>query len=62
MSTPTRITHLVGHSPWEGEAERTSEVFNPATGELTGALDLASAETVGEVVAVARAAASSAAP
>lgn len=57
MSTPTRITHLVGHSPWEGEAERTSEVFNPATGELTGALDLASAETVGEVVAVARAAA-----
>ncbi|MDN5718237.1 MAG: CoA-acylating methylmalonate-semialdehyde dehydrogenase, partial [Janibacter sp.] len=57
MSTPTRITHLVGHSPWEGEAERTSEVFNPATGELTGALDLASTETVGEVVAVARTAA-----
>ncbi|KRE39129.1 methylmalonate-semialdehyde dehydrogenase [Janibacter sp. Soil728] len=57
MSTPTRITHLVGHSPWEGEAERTSEVFNPATGEVTGALDLASSETVGEVVAVAKAAA-----
>ena len=51
MSTPTRITHLVGHSPWEGTAERTSEVFNPATGEVTGVLDLASKELVDEIVA-----------
>ncbi|WP_068264020.1 CoA-acylating methylmalonate-semialdehyde dehydrogenase [Janibacter limosus] len=57
MSTPTRITHLVGHSPWEGESERTSEVFNPATGEVTGVLDLASSATVGEVVALAKTAA-----
>ncbi|MFZ1411198.1 MAG: CoA-acylating methylmalonate-semialdehyde dehydrogenase [Micropruina sp.] len=49
--TPNRITHLIGHAPWEGTAERTSEVFNPATGEVTGVLDLASKELVDEVVA-----------
>ncbi|WP_346007927.1 CoA-acylating methylmalonate-semialdehyde dehydrogenase [Janibacter terrae] len=53
-TAPGRITHLVGHSSWEGEAARTSEVFNPATGEVTGALDLASADVVDEVVARAK--------
>ena len=52
--TPTRITHLVGGSPWTGTAERTSPVFNPATGEHTGDLDLASAALVDEVVTSAR--------
>ena len=56
MSTPTRITHLVAGAAWEGSAERTSPVFNPATGEQTGVLDLASTEVVGEVVATAKAA------
>ena len=51
MSSTTRITHLIAGSPWEGTAERTSQVFNPATGEVTGILDLASADLVGEVVA-----------
>ncbi len=54
MSTPTRITHLIAGESWTGTAERTSEVHNPATGELTGTLDLASAELVGEVVATAK--------
>jgi malonate-semialdehyde dehydrogenase (acetylating) / methylmalonate-semialdehyde dehydrogenase len=54
MSTPKRITHLVAGSPWQGTAERTSEVFNPATGEVSGTLDLASADLVGDVVAGAR--------
>ena len=52
----TRITHLVAGSPWEGTSERTSEVFNPATGEVTGTLDLASAALVDEVVTGAKAA------
>ena len=56
MTTPTRITHLVNGAPWEGPAERTSPVYNPATGEQTGVLDLASSEVVGEVVATAKAA------
>ncbi|MGL5911281.1 MAG: aldehyde dehydrogenase family protein, partial [Phycicoccus sp.] len=52
--TPTRITHLVYGVPWQGTAERTGPVFDPATGEQTGVLDLAPAELVGEVVATAR--------
>jgi malonate-semialdehyde dehydrogenase (acetylating)/methylmalonate-semialdehyde dehydrogenase len=54
MSTPTRITHLIAGKSWAGTAERTSEVHNPANGEVTGTLDLASAELVGEVVATAK--------
>jgi len=53
---PTRITHLVAGSPWEGTAERTSNVYNPATGAVTGVLDLASADVVDEVVRRAHAA------
>lgn len=54
MSTDSkRITHLVGGSSWTGVAERTSKVYNPATGQVTGELDLASAATVDEVVKVA---------
>ena len=56
MSSPQRITHLIAGSPWEGTAERTSPVYNPATGEQTGALDLASAALVDDVVATAKAA------
>lgn len=52
----TRITHLIGGQPWTGTAERTSPVFNPATGQQTGVLDLASTELVDEVVATAKAA------
>src|SRR5688572_26203395 len=54
MSSPTRITHLIAGQPWAGTAERTSPVFNPATGEHTGDLDLASADLVSEVVAGAK--------
>ena len=54
MSNATRITHLIAGEPWTGTAARTSEVFNPATGEHTGDLDLASADLVSEVVATAK--------
>jgi len=46
----SRITHLVNGKPWTGVAERRSPVYNPATGEVTGQLDLASAATVDEIV------------
>jgi malonate-semialdehyde dehydrogenase (acetylating) / methylmalonate-semialdehyde dehydrogenase len=49
--TPTRLTHLIAGAPWDGIAERTSDVYNPATGEVTGTLDLAPAALVDEVVA-----------
>jgi malonate-semialdehyde dehydrogenase (acetylating)/methylmalonate-semialdehyde dehydrogenase len=52
--TATRITHLIDGKPWEGTAERTSPVYNPATGVQTGELDLASADLVAEVVSHAK--------
>ncbi len=51
MTNPTRITHLIGHSFWDGQAERTGDVFNPATGEVSGKVDFASRALVDEVVA-----------
>jgi malonate-semialdehyde dehydrogenase (acetylating) / methylmalonate-semialdehyde dehydrogenase len=48
-----RITHLVGGSPWTGVAERTGEVYNPATGQVSGHVDFASSATVDEVVKIA---------
>ncbi|MEU4231636.1 CoA-acylating methylmalonate-semialdehyde dehydrogenase [Nonomuraea sp. NPDC026600] len=52
----TRITHLIGGRSWEGTSERAGDVHNPATGALTGRVDLASADLVGQAVATAKAA------
>ncbi len=56
MSNPTRITHLIGGAPWQGTAQRHGEVFNPATGEVTGVVDFASAPLVAQIVEGAHAA------
>ncbi len=47
---PRRITHLIGHEYWTGTSERTAPVYNPATGAVTGHVDLASKDLVDEVV------------
>jgi len=52
-SAPKRITHFIDGRPWDGTAARTSPVYNPATGERTGEVDLASAELVGAAVSAA---------
>jgi malonate-semialdehyde dehydrogenase (acetylating)/methylmalonate-semialdehyde dehydrogenase len=49
-----RITHFVNGTSWNGKADRTGEVFNPATGEVTGYVDFASNAVVDEVVGVAQ--------
>jgi malonate-semialdehyde dehydrogenase (acetylating) / methylmalonate-semialdehyde dehydrogenase len=49
-----RITHFVNGNSWNGKADRTGEVFNPATGEVTGHVDFASNEVVDEVVGAAQ--------
>ena len=49
-----RITHFVNGTSWNGKADRTGEVFNPATGEITGHVDFASNAVVDEVVASAQ--------
>ncbi|WP_116115830.1 CoA-acylating methylmalonate-semialdehyde dehydrogenase [Austwickia chelonae] len=51
MNTPTRITHLIGHQPWDGTAARTGDVYNPATGEIIGTVDFADKTLVDEIVA-----------
>ncbi len=47
MST---TTHFVNNSSWAGSSIRTSDIINPATGGVTGAVTLASAEDVDTVV------------
>jgi malonate-semialdehyde dehydrogenase (acetylating)/methylmalonate-semialdehyde dehydrogenase len=49
-----RITHFVNGNSWNGKADRTGEVFNPATGEITGHVDFASIVVVDEVVSAAQ--------
>ena len=52
----TRVTHWINGVEWSGAAERTGDVFDPATGEVTKTVDLASKELLDEAVAVAKAA------
>lgn len=56
MTEPTRITHWINGASYAGAAERTGEVFNPATGIQTGAVDFASVDVMNEAVAAAKAA------
>ena len=48
------ITHWIGGSRVGGAAGRTGEVFNPATGEVTGLVRLGDASTVDAAVQAAR--------
>jgi malonate-semialdehyde dehydrogenase (acetylating)/methylmalonate-semialdehyde dehydrogenase len=50
------IGHWINGAPAAGLAGRTSEVFNPATGEVTGLVRLADAATVDAAVQAAKAA------
>ena len=51
-----RISHWIGGSVVAGTSGRSGVVYNPATGEQSGAVDLASAEEVDAAVAAAKAA------
>ena len=50
MTNPARITHRIGGKPWDGTADRTGNVYDPATGALTGLLDHATEAVVDEAV------------
>jgi malonate-semialdehyde dehydrogenase (acetylating) / methylmalonate-semialdehyde dehydrogenase len=50
---PTRITHWINGGSWTGASARTGEVFNPATGRVSGQVDLASSADVDAAVAAA---------
>jgi len=45
---PEQIQHFIGGRPVAGRSDRFAPVFNPATGEQSGAVPLASVEEVDE--------------
>src|SRR5437588_5580883 len=51
-----RITHWIGGRAVAGESGRSGPVYNPATGQQTGAVDFATAEEVDQAVRAAKAA------
>jgi len=53
----TRITHWIDGKPFGGTTERSGDVFDPATGEVTGKVDFADVATVDQAVASAATAA-----
>ncbi|HEV7977275.1 CoA-acylating methylmalonate-semialdehyde dehydrogenase [Amycolatopsis sp.] len=48
-----RISHWIDGKPWSGVADRTGDVFDPATGEVSSKVDFASTSEVAEAVAAA---------
>jgi malonate-semialdehyde dehydrogenase (acetylating)/methylmalonate-semialdehyde dehydrogenase len=51
--TAKHVSHWIGGRPWDGAAERRGDIYNPATGQVTGTVDYASAGVVGDAVAAA---------
>ncbi|MFG1658291.1 CoA-acylating methylmalonate-semialdehyde dehydrogenase [Micromonospora chersina] len=48
-----RTTHWIGGKPWTGVAERAGDIYDPATGQIAGHVDFASAAVVDQAVAAA---------
>ncbi|MGE5132569.1 MAG: CoA-acylating methylmalonate-semialdehyde dehydrogenase [Gemmatimonadota bacterium] len=46
-------THWIGGKAWDGTAERRGDIYDPATGQVTGTVDFATAAIVDEAVAAA---------
>ncbi len=51
--TGTHRTHWIGGKLWEGAAQRRGDIFNPATGKVSGTVDFASAQVVDDAAAAA---------
>src|ERR1700689_4709705 len=51
------VTHWIGGKPWTGEAERRGDIYNPATGHISGTVDFATKQDVDDAVSVAKEAA-----
>ncbi len=35
------VTHWIGGKPWDGEAGRHGDIYDPATGQVSGQVDFA---------------------
>ncbi len=53
------VTHWIGGKTWTGTAQRQGDLYDPATGQVTGAVDFASQADVDDAVAAAKEAAKS---
>ena len=47
------ITHWIGGKPWTGTAQRQGDIYDPATGQVSGAVDFATPEEVDKAVGAA---------
>ena len=47
------VTHWIAGKPWTGTAQRRGDIYNPATGEISGTVDFAAQAEVNEAVAAA---------
>ncbi len=47
------VTHWIGGKPWDGEAERRGDIYDPATGQVSGEVDFATPAEVDHAVAAA---------
>ena len=54
MSEIKRITHHINGAYWKESAERSGDVYNPATGKVTARVDFASPELIDHGVKVAK--------
>lgn len=50
------VTHWINGKPWDGDAARQGDIFNPASGEMVDLVDFATAREVDLAVQAARAA------
>ena len=53
MSDIKQISHHIGGKYWSEKSARTGDVYNPATGKITGKVDFASVEVIDHAVEVA---------
>ena len=44
------VSHWIGGKPCAGEASSRGDIYNPATGQVTGTVDFATAAEVGAAV------------
>jgi malonate-semialdehyde dehydrogenase (acetylating)/methylmalonate-semialdehyde dehydrogenase len=51
-----RVTHWINGRLWDGAADRSGDVYDPATGKVSKQVDFASTATLDEAVSVAKAA------
>src|SRR5690606_2060884 len=48
------VSHWIGGKPWQGPSERRGDIYNPATGRVSGTVDLAGPDEVAAAVAAAK--------